>query len=57
VTSVLKVGLLTFRAVNLVSILNVSKVPALVVMLSSATTFEVPDRFQAPPLVLLVLLA
>ena len=35
------------------SILKVSNVPALVVMLSFAVTFEMPERFRLTPAVLL----
>src|SRR5712664_4722775 len=56
VTSSFLVGSLTLCAVKLVSILNVSNVPALVVTVSWPTTFDLPDRFQALPLALLTLL-
>ena len=39
-----------------VSILKVSNVPALVVTLSCAKTFDVPERFQLTPAVLLRLM-
>ena len=56
VTSFLRVGLLTFCAENVVSILNVSNVPALVVTVSWAATVDLPDLFQMFPFALLILL-
>jgi uncharacterized membrane protein YoaT (DUF817 family) len=54
VTSFLRVGLLTFCAENVVSILNVSNVPAL--MVSWPATVDLPDLFQMFPFALLILL-
>jgi len=43
------VGSLAFCVSIVVSILKVSNVPALVVTLSFAVTFDVPERFQLTP--------
>src|SRR5947207_3429537 len=52
--SIFRVGSLVGRLFTIVSILNVSNVPALVVMVSWPTTLERPDRFQMMPLLLLI---
>ena len=50
VISSVAVGSLNSLPEAVVSILNVSNVPALVVTVSWPTTFEEPDRFHVKPL-------